>query len=140
MDFKTFTQEDVDELWIDLDEFKTEPYFHQKVSAMFCFNKKSAGVFSDIGTGKTLVALYTAVLNDANRVFIVCPNSVKYNWKREVLKHTTKTARVLEGTAEEKRRQIKEGEWAVITNFESLRWIFTGGKRERPGRGRLPGT
>jgi SNF2 family DNA or RNA helicase len=123
IDFKSLTNEEADSIIGDM-EFKTPMYLHQKASLLFCYDKKQAGVFSDVGTGKTIIALYTAQLKGYKKIFVVCPNSVKYNWEKEVCKHTHFTAKVLEGTGAQKKMQLFGDQNVTITNYESLRTIL----------------
>ena len=130
MNYKILTSEEVDGIWGQLEEFKTSPYLHQKISILFGLDKPNIGYFHDVGTGKTIIAIYLAIIKDYKRVLVVCPNSVKYNWMKEIQKHSDKSCMVLEGSTEEKLAKIKSDHWAHITNYESLRWIFANGTRK----------
>jgi SNF2 family DNA or RNA helicase len=129
MNYKELTKKEVDGIWEQLDEFKTVPYLHQKISILFGLNKNSVGIFSDVGVGKTLICIYLAILKDCKRVLIICPNSVKYNWLKEIQKHLDKSCMVLEGSTNEKLLKLKSDHWAHVTNYESLRWIYANGTR-----------
>lgn len=49
------------------------------------------GLFMDMGTGKTRVAIETVARRQhrVRRVIVYCPVSLKATWRREILKHTT---------------------------------------------------
>lgn len=65
-------------------------YDHQKLGAKFLCDRKAAGLFWSMGTGKTRTALAAAqVLFDKDRierVMILCPAAVQYSWHEELTK------------------------------------------------------
>lgn len=60
-------------------------YEYQKEAFLFGIQKEKAGILLDMGLGKTLVAInimrYHLQFNNANKILIVCPSSVLYNWE-----------------------------------------------------------
>lgn len=72
---------------------------------------------SSPGTGKTLIAITLTELLDLFPCLIVCPSSVKYNWKHEWEKVTRRVRRiqVLEGPD-----QWEEGNEIYILNYDIL--------------------
>ena len=88
MNYKSLTKEDLLYLFED-EEFQTPPMKHQLASLAFAIDGRDRVCFwHGIGTGKTLVALYTALLWGCKRIFVVCPNSVTKVWEDEIEKHT----------------------------------------------------
>ena len=69
---------------------KTEPMDHQYKSIQFAVDDPDgcSMQWSDIGTGKSLAALYTAAMWKCKAVLIVCPPSVIRSWKEQISKHT----------------------------------------------------
>lgn len=49
-------------------------------------NYKGRFLLDEQGTGKTLQTIYACEIGKFNRVFILCPNYLKYNWKHEISK------------------------------------------------------
>lgn len=67
----------------------TKPFHHQLVSlcwAMDLFRRRIM-LWHDIGTGKSLIALYLAFLWKSKRILIVCPKSVALSWKEQIRQH-----------------------------------------------------
>lgn len=105
---------------LDLSFMKMEPYPYQKVGIAFLNKIHGVGMVGDsMGLGKTLQAIgYTAQNN--LRTVIVCPASLKYNWKNEIAKFTNKTAVVLtEYQAEELSPKNALADYIII-NYEQL--------------------
>lgn len=61
-------------------------YPFQKSGAAFLNVAKQALLADEMGTGKTIQAIAALKLADAAPILIVCPNSVKRNWLRELSK------------------------------------------------------
>lgn len=53
-------------------------------------------IADEMGTGKTLQAITATILADAMPCLVICPASLKYNWKKEVQRWSDKVARVME--------------------------------------------
>lgn len=74
-------------------DWKVKPYKHQIDGLREALARKKFGIFDEQGLGKTLEAIvYMDVLlkiGAAEKVLIVCPNSVKYNWYKEIAMHTS---------------------------------------------------
>lgn len=109
---------------IQLDDWakylKTEPFGYQKVGIKFLETVNGVGMIGDgMGLGKTLQALgYTAKHN--LKTIIVCPASVKYNWLREVKKHTYRTAMLITDLEKPTKRQENLLADYSIINYEQL--------------------
>ena len=115
--------------------FVSTPNTHQYASIAWALDKDRVVFWHDVGIGKTLTALYTAILWGCKRIFVVCPNGVRFSWQEEVKKHCsgydvvvfdgpTETRRgVLEDLVE---RLYREPDYRVITaiNYESLSYLF----------------
>ena len=68
--------------------FKTSPFNHQIVGIDFLNNLNNALLLDEMGLGKTLVVLYSIISRDVNKVLVLCPNSLKFIWAREIELHT----------------------------------------------------
>lgn len=71
------------------DNLEYLPY--QKAGIHFALNKKNALIADEMGLGKTIQAI--GVINsekNINNVLVVCPASLKINWKKELQKWLTK--------------------------------------------------
>lgn len=81
---------------------KTELFPYQKKGVLFAAIEGRSLIADEMGLGKTLQAIATAELYKKelgiNRVLIVCPTSLKYQWKSEIEKFTDSSVHVIEGT------------------------------------------
>lgn len=93
----------------------------QKAGVEYAVNAKRCFIADEMGLGKTIQALATVHYLNAYPALVVCPASVKINWKREVQKWLpqSKTVEVLKGR---KKRQIRAD--IVIINYDILEaWV-----------------
>jgi superfamily II DNA/RNA helicase len=76
-------------------------YPYQKEGIRFAFAKGKSIIADEMGLGKTIQAIGTAELMRRERLIqsalIVCPTSLKYQWKREIERFTGQQAHVIEG-------------------------------------------
>jgi len=70
-------------------KIKSNPYDDQLTAIAYLYQKKRAGLFDCMGTGKTLVSLATyACWEKRGQALVICPNTVMPGFEREVYKHT----------------------------------------------------
>lgn len=120
-------------------EFKTKPYSFQTAGAYFLTQMRGALLLDEMGLGKTKEAIDAVcwilsgqrAIGCVGRIVVVCPNSLKLNWKNEIEKHGwgLNMAVVPDGTTAERRKYLlgwpnhyPTAPW-VILNYESL-WYF----------------
>ena len=100
---------------------------HQRADVQFLATTKRSILASEMGTGKSASTIRALVEltrrgEDVFPVLIVCPNSVKENWAREVEKWWPgTTAQVITGTATQRRKKLTEPAHFYVINYESLR-------------------
>ncbi len=74
---------------------------YQREGVRFAFEKGKCIIADEMGLGKTIQAIGTAELLRKERmvssVLIVCPTSLKYQWKREIERFTGQAVHVIEG-------------------------------------------
>lgn len=58
-------------------------FSHQSEAVAWLAMRRRAGLFDDQGLGKTAASLVAADLVGAERVLVVCPSVVSFNWQRE---------------------------------------------------------
>lgn len=85
-----------------LDQLLTTPlYPYQKDGIRFAFSKGKSIIADEMGLGKTIQAIGTAELMRKEKLIqstlIVCPTSLKYQWKREIERFTGQQVHVIEG-------------------------------------------
>lgn len=124
-----------DYLWRIMPDGENDKYFDDllKVS-LFPYQRK--GVFfaalagksliaDEMGLGKTLQAIATAELYKKelgiNRVLIVCPTSLKYQWKAEIEKFTDSSVYVIEGSLQKRKdRYWRTDAYYVIVSYHTM--------------------
>jgi len=88
---------------------KSELFPYQKEGIFFITKAGRSILADDMGLGKTLQAITWAMVMqkhfNATKVVIVCPTSLKYQWKTEIEKFTDSSSCVIEGN-QIKRKQI----------------------------------
>jgi SNF2 family DNA or RNA helicase len=75
-----------------------------------------------MGLGKTIQALATAELlrqwRGIERVLVIAPASVKYQWKTEIQKFTERSVKIVEGLLPQRRAMYASPEFFNLTNYE----------------------
>ena len=70
-------------------------YPHQIVAAMFMNVTRNTLISHEMGIGKTLSSILYVEMNGFEKVFVITPNSLKFNYYNEVLKFTNSTAHIV---------------------------------------------
>ena len=105
---------------------KVMPYDYQWEGIMFGVQKKRVLIGDEPGLGKTLQSIGIVNIGDAYPCLVICPASLKINWKREFEKFTDKKALVLDNSTRTTWPYLLQmGMFQVaIVNYESLRKYF----------------
>jgi superfamily II DNA or RNA helicase len=97
-------------------------YPYQIRGAVFAACRGRCIVGDDMGLGKTLESMAAVELlareRGIERVLVVAPASVKYQWQTEIRKFTSRSVQVIEGTTAQRRAQYKEPTFYRLTNYE----------------------
>lgn len=99
---------------------------HQRIAAEFLAARDGALLCDEQGLGKTLSALAAFGLcverGLADRLVVVCPNSLKAMWAREVAsRFPTWQVSLAEGTKPHRRRAFGTEALVYLTNYEAVR-------------------
>lgn len=85
----------------EIKSLKVNPFPYQTEGILFCASAGRSILADDMGLGKTIQAISMAQLMHENmqvqKVLIICPTSLKYQWQSEIEKFTTASAKVIEG-------------------------------------------
>ncbi len=91
-------------------------YPYQKEGVEFSVFKKGVIIADEMGLGKTLQSITAAILKkevfDFKKTLVICPASVKHQWKNEILKFSSEKAAVIEGSPE-----VRANEYATNSDF-----------------------
>ncbi len=101
---------------------KTRLYPYQREGAFFAAKAGRALLGDDMGLGKTIQALAAAELMarlyHIEKVLIICPTSLKYQWKTEIEKFTKRSSTVMEGMTQQRRLLYKDTAFFRVLNYE----------------------
>jgi len=98
---------------------------YQKEGISFATMRKSAIIADEMGLGKTVQAIGSAIFKKElfgfERTLVICPASLKDQWKREIERFSDEKATIIEGPPD-KRQHIYENEldYFLIANYESV--------------------
>lgn len=90
-------------------------YPHQVTASIFLNQVKNALISHEMGLGKTLSAIAYVEMNDFEKVFVITPNSLKFNFYYEVEKFTNSKAHIINW--KKNIYSIEEAKY-VIVNYE----------------------
>tara|TARA_R110000744_G_scaffold75660_5_gene150380 strand:+ start:5736 stop:7475 length:1740 start_codon:yes stop_codon:yes gene_type:complete len=95
------------------------PYPHQKTAVEKLLGNNKFILADDMGVGKTTSAVIAAIESGAKKTLIVCPATLKLNWKREIEIYSKGVISIVEG------KNWVTGEFVIINydilkNFHSL--------------------
>ncbi len=110
---------------IDFSFLKIELYPYQEEGVRFAVYKKAAIIADEMGLGKTLQAISIALLKKRifgfEKILVVCPSSVKSQWKKEIEKYTDASALIISGNRNKRQKLYSENTaFFKITNYEAL--------------------
>jgi len=109
----------------DFSPIKAELYPYQKEGILFALFRKTAVIADEMGLGKTVQAIGTAILKkqifDFSKTLIICPASLKEQWKKEIEKFSDEKALVVQGTPDERAVHYKDpANFFYIINYETV--------------------
>jgi superfamily II DNA or RNA helicase len=109
---------------LQLDLLKVELYPYQVRGALFAAYRGRCILGDDMGLGKTAQALAAAEIlareRGVERVLVVAPTSVKYQWESEVRKFTDRPVQLIEGGTKARRAQYAQPTFYRLVNYETV--------------------
>lgn len=110
---------------LDFSSIKADLYPYQKEGVEFSVFRKGVIIADEMGLGKTLQAIATAILKrdifDFQKTLVICPASVKSQWKNEIEKFTDFKATVVQGFPDEREDlYINDNAFFHIINYETV--------------------
>jgi SNF2 family DNA or RNA helicase len=111
-------------------DFNLQPYPFQKQGISFLTHIGSGIIGDDMGLGKTMQTMGSAhmLLKNGliNKVLVVCPASLKYQWQKELLKFLDYESIVIDGTTTKKKKEALKSFFESdvhfgIANYELIR-------------------
>jgi SNF2 family DNA or RNA helicase len=103
---------------------KARLYPYQAEGALFAARAGRALLGDEMGLGKTVQAIAAAELMSRHfgvqRVLVVCPTSLKHQWKAEFSRFADRSAQVIHGLRAQRQDQYTEDTFCRIVNYEML--------------------
>jgi len=109
----------------DFSLLKANLYDYQKEGIVFAACRKSAIIADEMGLGKTIQAIGAALQKKAllgfKKILVVCPASLKAQWKSEIEKFSDEKAIVVQGFPHEREQIYRNAkEFFLIVNYETV--------------------
>jgi SNF2 family DNA or RNA helicase len=109
---------------LDLSGIRVELFPYQREGIEFAAFRKGAIIADEMGLGKTVQAIGTAVLKKElfgfGRTLVICPASLKDQWKNEIERFSQEQAVVIQGSREERAALYREADaYFLICNYEA---------------------
>lgn len=103
---------------------KVKLYPYQAEGALFAVQAGRSLIGDEMGLGKTVQAIAAAEIFarhfGAQRVLVVCPTSLKHQWKNEFARFTDRQVQVIHGLRTARQTQYHEDAFCKITHYETL--------------------
>ena len=103
---------------------KIKLYPYQAEGALFAVRAGRALIGDEMGLGKTVQAIAAAELLalhfGVRRVLVVCPTTLKHQWKNEFARFTDRTVQVIHGLRARREAQHAEDVFCRIVHYETL--------------------
>lgn len=114
-----------DQTKLDFSSINATLYPYQKEGVEFSAFKKGVIIADEMGLGKTLQAITTAIVKkeifDFKKVLVICPASVKYQWKNEISKFSNEEGIVIEGDPKDRTKlYTHHPAYFHIINYETV--------------------
>jgi len=88
----------VKDVVIDYEKYSHRPPLsHQKEAIQKLVENKKFILSDDMGLGKTTSAIIASLESGSKKVLIICPATLKINWKREIENYSDKSVYIAEG-------------------------------------------
>lgn len=104
---------------------KVPLYPYQTEGALFAVRAGRALIGDEMGLGKTIQAIAAAEILvrhfGVSKVLVVCPTSLKYQWRSEIARFSGRDSRVIAGGRARRQRDFALEDFCKVTNYEKLR-------------------
>jgi SWI/SNF-related matrix-associated actin-dependent regulator 1 of chromatin subfamily A len=97
------------------------PLEHQKESIQKLVENKKFILADDMGLGKTTSTIIAALETGAKKVLIICPATLKINWKREIENYSDRSIFISEGKSFSTEHDFVIINYDIIKNFHDTK-------------------
>mgnify|MGYP000282686946 CR=1 FL=1 len=100
---------------LDFTKYEREPKPHQIVAITKLLENEKYILADDMGLGKTTSAIIAAMEGGFKKILVVCPASLKINWKKEIMNYDTeKNVSIVDSV------DFKVNKWTIV-NYDILK-------------------
>ncbi|MBN1514973.1 DEAD/DEAH box helicase [Candidatus Sumerlaeota bacterium] len=103
---------------------KVSLYPYQRQGALFAARAGRCLLADDMGLGKTIQAIATAEIlartADIERALVICPTSLKHQWRSEIERFTGRSAQVVEGPIAAREAAYSSNSFFKIVNYDVI--------------------
>ena len=112
----------VKDVVIDYDKYSNRPPLsHQKEAIQKLVENKKFILADDMGLGKTTSTIIGALESGAKKVLIICPATLKINWKREIENYTDRSIFIAESKNFSTEHDFVIINYDIIKNFHDIK-------------------
>ena len=112
----------VKDVVIDYSKYKNRPPMeHQKESIQKLVENKKFILADDMGLGKTTSTIIAALETKAKKILIICPATLKINWKREIENYTDRPVYIAESKNFSTEHDFVIINYDIIKNFHDTK-------------------
>lgn len=110
---------------VPFDQIRAELYPYQKKGVEFVTFRSGSIIADEMGLGKTLQSISAAIAKKKifsfRKVLVICPASLKSQWKKEIERFSDEKATIIGGSYEEREAQyLSSDNYFIITNYEAV--------------------
>lgn len=110
---------------LDFSLLKVNLFPYQQEDVRFATFRDGAIIADEMGLGKTIQAIATAVMKkklfDFKKCLIICPASLKEQWRQEIEKFSYEKAVIVEGFPAERKNIYQSNDaYFIIANYETV--------------------
>lgn len=100
---------------------KADLYPYQREGVLFAAREGRVLLADEMGLGKTLQAIATVEIFarefNISNVLVICPTSLKYQWKNEIENFTSREVKIIEGALDKRKFQYQEEALFKIASY-----------------------
>ena len=112
----------VKDVVIDYEKYSHRPpLHHQKESIQKLVENKKFILADDMGLGKTTSTIIAALETGAKKILIICPATLKINWKREIENYSDRSIFISEGKTFSTEHDFVIINYDIIKNFHDTK-------------------
>ena len=112
----------VKDVVIDYEKYSHRPPLqHQKEAVQKLVENKKFILADDMGLGKTTSTIIAALETGAKKILIICPATLKINWKREIENYSDKSVYIAEGKNFSTEHDFVIINYDIIKNFHDTK-------------------